>query len=47
MSLFYNIITNELGILVTVNKMLLIDFGYGRNIYKVFTKDWIKVGVYV
>lgn len=44
MNLIYNPYTNELGILVTVNNMLLIDFGYGTTIYKVYTNNWIKVG---
>lgn len=40
----YNPITNELGITKIVNNMLLIDFGYGTTIYKVYTNNWIKVG---
>lgn len=44
MNIVYNQFTNEIGILVIVNKMLLIDFGYGTTIYKVYTNNWIKVG---
>ena len=43
MNLIYNPYTNELGILVIVNNMLLIDFGYG-TIYKVYTDVWLKLG---
>lgn len=44
MDIVYNQYTNEIGILIIINNMLLIDFDYGKTIYKVYTNNWIKVG---